>query len=340
LSSLHSALRTILLEDPAKIEAIPHACASRLGALLEANRLEPLVYKRLKDAGTEESVSPERLASWKMAYVLSVGRALAYADALKEVLAAASARRLPVRLLRGTQLAFFVYPSPELRPLVDIEVQTPPESATELHFALRMRRFLELESLRDDGAQAPHRLSLLAREGVTVAIHRRSAQGLSAAPWDPFSDSARNLSRPRILRPEPLLVLLASDLAAARYSNALQTLCDLHVVVTILRPDWSEVERIAQEARLCLETTVALRLLGGLLGTPLDESVIQDLEGRSGIRGAHRELLLKLASTAITLYPASWRLSCFVERLLAEGRREPAAAARGAPPPWAFPSAV
>lgn len=340
MSSLHRALRTILLEDPARIEALPRACAYRLGALLEANRLEPLLYKRLKEAGTEDEVSPERLASWKMAYVLSIGRALAYADALKDVLAVASAHRIPVRLLRGTQLAFFVYPGPELRPIVDVEIQTPPESATEFHVALRTHRFLELESLREGGAHPAHRLPVLAREGVTVSVHRRSAQGLPYAPWDPFSDSARSLSRPRILRPEALFVLLAHDLAAARYCHSLQTLHDLHLVATTLHPDWEEVRRIAREARLCAETAIALRLLGGLLETPTDPSAVADLQERAALGAAPLKLLLKLAATALTLYPASWRLAAFVGKMLAEARREPAAAGRTAPPHWTAPSAV
>ena len=330
MSRFVGVLRETLLGDPAAIESLPPRQASRLDRLLEANRLEPLVYHGLRSRGQEEKISPERLASWKMAYLLSVGRSLAFGEALREVLAVAGALRIPVRLLRGTQLGFFVYPSPELRPLLHLEVQTPPESAAELQVALRSRRFHEMEELWSDEACDKHRLPTLAREGVTVRIHKRPS--VTATPWDGFSDSARNLHQPRLLTAEPLLALLCQDAARQSFCHSLLTIHDMHVVVERLQPRWEKLGQIARESNLALEIHLALTLLGDVLGTPIDGEFLKEMEERSHHGESRHKLLRKLAMTAATQHPASFRLGGFIGRLMEEARASgPLAPARGYP---------
>lgn len=315
MSRLHSALSKILLEDPASVEGLPRNEGTRLGELLESSRLEPILYKRLKDGQAEERLSPERLAAWKMAYVLSVGRSLAFGEALEEIIQIAARIGTPVRLLRGTHLAFFVYPSPELRPLGDLDIQTPHEFAVELQYALRRRRFLEIEDL--DPARV-HCLPRLAREGVTVRIHKRSTP--DPMPWDAFSESARHLSRPRLLRPEPLLVHLAQDASARSFCHSLLSLHDMHVVVEKLKPDWERVFAVAREANLSMETHLAIGLVEDLLGPCVPQEFARDFEELGSWATSRRDLLRKLSRTAVVQYPASWRLSTFIGRVLKEAR--------------------
>lgn len=321
MSRISTAVRTILLEDPAFLESLSRNEAARLDELFESNRLEPLLFGRLQETEGENRMSVERLARWKMAYVLSKGRSLAYGEALEEVLRVAAGIGSPLRLLRGTHLAFFVYARPELRPLSDLEVQTPPELAAELQYALRIRRFHEMEDLLRDERQGNHCLPRLAREGVTVRIHKRSTPGMDPAPWDGFTDSARHLLRPRLLRTEPLIVLLSHDLASRRYCHSLLALHDLHQVVEILEPSWDDMLHVVQEAGQILETWLALRTLHDVFGSPVDCDLVSELEARSGCDGVRRQLLLKLTRSALLQYPASWRLWKFCGRLLEEARR-------------------
>lgn len=332
MSRILSALRDVLVEDPSAIEDLPPADRARVAALLEANRLEALAYVHLKERGGEDRVSPEILAGWKLAYALAVGRSLAYAEALREALDLAASKALPVRLLRGTQLAFFAYPRPETRPLDDLELQTPLDSAAAFHRALKSLRFSELEDVGVEGPPDPcdgvRALPLLARDGVTLRVHRKSLVGPGSAPWDPFSDSARTFSRPRILKPEPLVVLLAEEAARRSFCRSLRTLVDLHVVSEVLRPSWSDVVDLAVQAELALETYVALALLGDAFGPAAEEGCLEELRARSGCAPAALELLEKLARAAVSLYPLPPRLAEFVERLLRTSRPSPSGARR------------
>lgn len=321
MSRLLNALRTVLLEDPRILGEIPRAEMVRICELLEVNHLEPLAYSRLRETGGEDGVPADRLSSWKIAYVLSKGRALAYAEALREILGIAAGLRLPVRLLRGTQLAFFQYPAPELRPVHQLEIQAPPESAVELHFALKLHRYVEEESLLPHEAARRPSLPRLAKEGVQVSVYKRSALHIRRAPWDPFTDSARDLFQPRLLSAEPLVVLLAHDLAARSYCHSLADLHDLHFVMERSSPNLDRVLHLATETGMSLEVYLALRLARDVLRTPVDERVLHDLALHGAWDAAKRELLEKLSRAAIGQYPASWRLSRFTTKLLGVTRQ-------------------
>jgi hypothetical protein len=217
-------------------------------------------------------------------------------------------------------MAFFVYSSPELRPLGDLEVQAPPESATDLQVALRSRRFMEIEDPWGRDCPERHHLPTLAREGVTIKIHKTSTPRLQPAPWDDFSESARNLSRPRLLRPEPLLALLSCDMAERSFCHSLITLHDMHMVIEKYHPDWERIASLARETQLFVEMYLSFKLLEEILNSPVDSEFLREMAERSGAQEAPMDLLRKLARTAILQYPASWRLARFTRKLLAEVR--------------------
>lgn len=321
MSRIHQALRTILLEDPAEIEALRPEEKYRVASLLEANRLEPFVYYRLQEEKAESRVSEELLAVWKLAHLLAVSRTLAYAEALEEILDLAAREKIPVRLLRGTQLAFFAYPKPEARPLDDLELQAPPDSAADLHEAAKSLRFLEIEDLSLDPEEDPEALPQLAREGVTLRIFRRSLRKEASAPWDPFSNEPRAQAAPRILRPEPLVILLAEDAARRSFCHSLRTLVDLHVVAESLVPCWEQVAELAAQTDLALETYLALALVEGILGLAVDRECLHELREKSGCPEEAVRLLEKLSRLAVSLYPAPARLARFVERVMRSARR-------------------
>jgi hypothetical protein len=316
LSRLESALRTTLLDDPASIETLPPSIALRLDRLFEGNRLEPLLFRRAKDLKTLDALSIERLTAWKTAGVLSVGRSLAFAESLREIMTTAAEHKVPVKLLKGTQVAFFVYPEPSLRPLVDREIQTPPEMAPRLQFALKTRRFLEVESPWSPTGQDGIHLPTLAREGVTVKIHRRSAQRIPAAPWDTFTDSARHLLRPRLLSSEPLLLLLGHDLALRNFCHSLLELHDIHLLLGRGRLDWNRFLGLARETNLVLETWLSLSLAQAVLGSPVDAAALQELGELAAVSPARKESLLALARASVLQYPASWKLSVYLGKVL------------------------
>ncbi len=329
MSRLLDALRTILLDDPSSIEALPPADAWRIAALLEANRLEPVVYRKAEDLGAEAKISLERMTAWRLAHVLSVGRTIAFAESLREIVAIAGSLRAPVRLLRGTQLAFFVHQSPQERPLDDLEIQTLPESALRLHLELKGRRFLELDDVgvEDPVPEEGPVMPRLARDGVTVRIWRRSCRSVENAPWDPFSDPEVAPSRPRILRPEPLILLLAEDLANRQFRHALRTVFDLHIVRLRLRPSWPDLVDLAARAGLVVEAYLALEVAGTVLGRDGEDGPCPELRARCGDQRPRLDLLRKMCLNSAILHAVPWRLSRHIQELLADARTAAAPAA-------------
>lgn len=327
LSNRAEALRTILLEDPAAIEDLPEAESTRLGRLLEANRLEPLLYDLARRTGHEGRLSPSRLSAWRMAHLCAVGRATAFREALDDILDLASARDIPVQLLPGPQLAFFVHSSPELRPLGDLEVRVPGHCARDLQAALRTRRFFETEDIVSFPHSSRFHLPPLERDGAVLRVYFELPLDLGA-DLDPGIDLPAVLqggrtAMPLLLGPEALFVLVAHEMASRHFGHSLQLLHDLHVLARRDGPAAGNLFLRVEEPNLRLEGLVCLSILETLLGTPIDPALLDGLRESAGLSDARRKLLLKLARTAVLQYPASPRVLGTVARLTRDARTKP-----------------
>jgi len=313
LSRLHTALRAILLDDPSFIEGLPERDASKLGRLFEANHLEAFLYDLLKRKGWERGLSPQRHTAWKNASLLAAGRSMAFQAAFHEILSLCNQRSIPVRPLRETQAAFYIYPSPDLRPLANLEVQVPPGRALELRAALKSSRFFELEDLWDTGGepQSPHILPTLERDGVTVKICKRSIRQIAPGPWDSFP-AVEDGDLPLLHDAETLLILLCNEVATRGFCHSLANLLDIHWVFKKSNPDWRRLNELSRETNLSVETCLTLLVLRQVLGTPVDAEFLREMDDRIGWSESRRRLLIKCAATAILLYPASPRIAEFL----------------------------
>jgi hypothetical protein len=313
LSRLHTALRQILLDDPSSIEGLPERDAAKLESLLDANHLGSFLHSLVKKQGREESLSPRRRTAWKNASLLATGRSMAFHAAFQEILSASRERQIPVRPLRETQAAFYLYPSSILRPLAHLEVQVPPSRALELRAALKSRRFFELEDLWDIGSepQTQHCLPTLERDGVTVKISKRSIQDILEAPWDLFPPFETG-PLPFLHDAETLLLLLSHGVAARRFCHSIAQLHDLHWVIQKMSPDWRRLSQLARSAQLSVEVCLPLLVLRKVLGSPVSAEFLQEMEEGMEWSESRKKLLLKCAATAILLYPASVRIAEFL----------------------------
>ncbi|MBI4607366.1 MAG: nucleotidyltransferase family protein [Planctomycetes bacterium] len=328
MPALHHALRQVLLESPASLEALPQETACRLARVLEASSLEPMLYERLLARDGTGALSPARIVAWRTSRLLAEARATAYLEALGEAHELARGRGIPLRLLPAAQLAFHVYPAPELRPLASLEVQVPPHRAREMQGALKSRRFFEAEDLVEvDHASQPH-LRPLERDGVVVKVYRRSTLQLEKAPWDEVPAAPEGSAGPLLLDPEPLVLCTACAMAARGFSHSLLLLHDLHVAAAALVPDWARVLRLAVDADVACEAFIALDLLESMLGPAVEPRVLRDLEEAAAARLRRVGLLRKLARRTLLEYPARPRHAHLAARLLEDSRaRRPALAA-------------
>jgi len=288
--------------------------------LVEGQRLEALVFDRLVRAGSdgsesaESSISPGRLASWKTAHLMAVERSTAFRGVLDEVLELASTRAIPVQLLPATQLAFFHYPSPELRPLVDLEIRVPAEPdeiAQKLHGALESHGFREIDDLVT--ARGGTHLPLLERDGVTVRVHRAAVPALASEGSERDAGTS-----PLLLDAEALVLELCHEVFARRFSHALLFLHDLHVVFTSLKPNWEGILGSLAGSSPALETFLTLSVLAKVLGTGLDPEPLRRLEEAAALSPPRKKLLYELCTTAALEYPASPQTRDLIEKQIIE----------------------
>lgn len=305
--------RTVLLENPAAIEKLPAAEAAHMDRLLEGQRLEPLVFDRLVKAGPKDSktsVSPERLTAWKTANLMAFERSKAFREVLDEVTELVGERASPAQLLPATQLAFFHYKSPELRPLVDLEIRLPGEAARELHEALKTQNF----RLADDLVAADSQLPLLERDGVTIRVHRNTQPTLTSK--NPEQEDAG--TSPLLQSAEALVHELCREIFARRFSHSLLLLHDLDLVFTSLKPSTEAILGSLAGPTTALETFLTLGVLTKVLGTALDPELLRQLEKSMRLSASRTKTLCDLCTTAALEYPASQTTRDLIEKQIVE----------------------
>jgi hypothetical protein len=303
LSTLQNALRTVLLEDPTSIEHLPRLQAARLDRLLEANGLQPLLYNVLRRENRESVLSEARLSSWKSSYLLAFARGTAFEKARREIVDVGSGLGIPVRFLREAHMAFHVHPRPELRPLLEIEIQVPARQAREVHSALRSRRFFDTEPLSLT-APSPVRSCLLERDGVLVKI--RGGPSLDRpSPWDEIPARPSDLSGSIAFGAEAALILHAHEMARRSFCHSLALLHDLLVLLATTAPSWSQVLSLSAGSRTLGPVYLALTILREVFGKEIDAGFLREAEGILGLPSANGDLLRALCLSAILQRPVS-----------------------------------
>lgn len=314
---------TILLENPAAIEHLPHAEAKSLERVLEANGLEASLLELARNHGVEGLINPARLSAWRLSKLMSEARSQAFREALKDVAKAARGLGIPLRLFRGTQMAFEVYPAPEHRPLTSLELLVGGGREAELQTALRKCRFFELDSLTPI-PPGHHHLPPLDRDGVLVTLFRRSSRDARPAPWEASPHEKISGSIPGFKSAE-LMVLLCDEIAERKYSHSLRLLRDLHEAATRLSPDWQQVVQLAIASERTLEVFAALSILEDLLGTPVPAEALLELKALVSLGKPGTKLLLKVARATSLSTPAPHRHIEILTRLLCQSSRETSA---------------
>ena len=268
-------------------------CWDNLIAEAEAHGLEPLVFQHLLDA---DVAIPPAWRRYLQACVVSHGHAYAIRTrVVHEVLRAFDAERIGVLVLKGAALAQLIYPTPLLRPMLDVDLLVRRSDAGRAWQTLIDMGF----GTRGAAVAAGyHHLTPLARtvDGATVTIELhhellRATPFLRPVRFDDVSDRAQSFEwggvRAHTLGPEDMLWHVyahAFAINVLRPAIRLISVADLVSLVDtwVHRLDW---KRIAREQGRVLR---ALRLLDHL--TPWSASVRDILGPSNAPRGAVRPM--------------------------------------------------
>ena len=304
--SLESRLGVFLLKDPTLIERLPADQGRRLDKLIEANSLEPLLYRQVEELEVQNRVTNRRISSWKMARLCAKARATSYRTALDEIVEVTTQAGIALRLLRGTQVSFQLCEEPELRPVNGLEIQTPPEDAPKLYRALQARGFEELDDLSSSASHGhgEHHLPSLDREGVTVTIFKHSCARLPDYDDEPFPmDHHDPQNNPEVLRGEPLLTLLILGIFEQSFCRALTSLLDLHRILGNLQIDWQLVGHIARDLKIEKQFFCVLTMLEELFNSPVDKKFLAELHSAPCITSHLERVALPMIRSLSLQYP-------------------------------------
>ncbi len=148
--TLTSLIRNTLPLDPVSMPTVPAEDWERLAEAAIAHGVAPLLYASLRGQSALGQVPTPVVERLREQYV-STGRAnwLALVQ-LSRLLDQFTNQRIPVVLLKGAALALSLYPSIDLRPMVDIDLLIKHQDREQVFSLLTVNDFQRAEGIIDD----------------------------------------------------------------------------------------------------------------------------------------------------------------------------------------------
>ena len=267
------------------------------------HKLDGMLYRRIKDADLGDSIPAESLEQLKMAHRRTLMRGMYFRQELQQILAALYKENIPVILLKGAALVETVYQDPGVRPMTDLDLLVPAQSAESAQEIVKGLGYAQGGNPEDyEDTEKNHRhLPLLVGLGkpTVVEVHRHVVRLDSPLHFDigGFWERAEEIelagTRAMILCPEDQIIHLALNfLLDRRFSSAtsLGQLTDISEVVAQNRDRfrWQLLLDTLDAYELRSAVGCTLVLARDLLNTPVPESVVAEL--RSEIESSPGQL--------------------------------------------------
>ena len=247
----------------------------------------PLLYHRL-GRGEGPAIPPEPLGRLRDVYLHSLLRNQAILEQLSEILRETTNEGYPVLALKGAYLANCVYEEAALRPMGDIDLLVRPDNLEQIRRRLQILGYRHAAGTATIDYSRLHHLRPVGRpQSVDVEVHHDLAPA-----WAPFKHDLAGLwarsVRTRVddldlLHPAPDDVLLHLC-AHAAFNDELRlgmaAVCDVDALVGKVghQLDWARLVRTANSDGRSRFAYVLLRLSRALLGTPIPEDALAELQ--------------------------------------------------------------
>lgn len=237
-----------------------------------------LVYATLRQTAAADLVPVTVLEQLKNIFRRDTIHNVAQRELLAESLRRFVATGIPVVVLQRAALATLVYPSPQLRPIRDIDMLVHPEDHDWAE--------AQLAGLQTDQPNVPY----LGPWGIDhLKLHKqvitaRDSAGESAAARLPTEDVWAR-ARPAQIESVPTLVLSHEDLLlqlalqlveTSRHDDRVQALCDISETCRCYREslDWARLVLQAERYGAAKQLAYGLRLARDLVGAEVPERAL------------------------------------------------------------------
>jgi hypothetical protein len=151
----------------------------------EQEGMTPLLYKHLDESGSVYPAGVRRSLHLSCRHHRLLAEARS--EVLQEILALLHEYAIDTLLLKGSALAYTLYPDPALRPMRDIDLLFRPEDAQRAHDLLKVNDFNQAEAvIPPDHFHLPPLYRQAGSTSICIEIHR----GLypNCPPWYPQID--------------------------------------------------------------------------------------------------------------------------------------------------------
>jgi hypothetical protein len=294
-----------------------------LAAWSLAQNLGPYLFHRLQRTAALESLTQEVRRSLQTAYYQAAAANAIQRQELANVLGVLGGAGVEAVLLKGAALAYTVYDDPISRLRGDIDAWIPADQLPTAITALEAHGYRS----RDKSDRPPALISLVGGEQQMVSHvpgtglielqspafrgewTRRTTYVDHAGVWSRCVAVEIEGHKTLVMAPEDGLILLCHHQAISHQFSFPwgRGLLDVHLVVGIAAPDWSEVVARAQTWRLATVLWTVFCLARQLFDTPVPDEVLEALAPAPWRRWAIRRLQLDrmLLETKTTGY--HWR---------------------------------
>jgi hypothetical protein len=276
---------------------------------LDPQTISPQEWPELVDLAIEHGVAPvlsltavragvrkNDHPAWVRLAEISRETALRYIvqdRAQSEVNQALDRANIPTIWLKGAALARLVYPKPELRPMIDLDILVPCEDYDRAVGVLKALGYSEnefSEKLLIDKweRKLSHHYQLIGGMAnmVRLELHFQFSKNIllmeEQLGW--FWDQTQALDHDtyRVLKPEAHLLYLCAHATLQHGEGQLRLLryLDLHLLILNTPLDWSLVVEQAVRFKWTYAVERALTLTAQFFGTPIPDAVIRDLQDR------------------------------------------------------------
>jgi hypothetical protein len=307
------ALLAAVLRDPSAAMP-PHAEWTALLACAEEQGVLPLLARAASAASWDRDI----IAAMRPMAAAQTALAIVRERELRHVLGSLAEGGVFPLLLKGSHLAFTLYPSPDRRPHVDTDLLIEEEDRDALRRCLAGIGYSPLPHVTGEIAFTQFQFWRIDASGArhTIDVHWRIANPKAFADRLTYADLRPGaVPVPRLgahahapATKHALLIACLHRTAHHGTSHRLLWLYDIHLMASILgENDWADVCRLAVERGLAPVLAAGLEDAADSLGTSLPEPILIRL--RDASRRTDEDVLAFLGGPLSTLQVAisDWR---------------------------------
>lgn len=261
-----------------------------LVALALHQGMGPLLLWQVQAAGRGDVLRPV-LPSLRQARARNTVQHLLAVQTQTRIQGALAAAGIPCLWIKGIALAETLYPAPELRPMLDVDLLVPYDRRQAALAALQGLGYALLPQLFDGTESLKHHYALQGPEGdrILVELHFRLLGAadrllpIRALDWFWQQSTPYGAAGYRTLRPEAHLLYLAAHALLQHGEADLRLLWyyDIHrLILTAAHFDWDLLVMGATHLGWNYVTARALRLAQSFFATPLPDEVLASLKAR------------------------------------------------------------